>query len=309
MIEVRNLSKRYGDFEALRGVSFEVARGEVVGFLGPNGAGKTTTMKILTGFLYPSGGSARIAGFDVVRDPLAVRRRIGYLPESAPLYTDMQAGEFLETVAEIHGLDRPTRRRRIAEAAERCGIADVLTVPIGHLSKGYRQRVGLAFTLLHEPDLLILDEPTSGLDPNQIQEIRALLREIGREKTIILSTHILREVEATCSRVLIINRGELVADAAPDTLQRGNVWVVVGEGAAAEAVRARLEGLAGVRSIEQESAGGDPPRFHLRLRTDEPRPLGPEIFRIARDAGWTLHELRSENASLEEVFQELTAVN
>ncbi|GIW72217.1 MAG: multidrug ABC transporter ATP-binding protein [Planctomycetota bacterium] len=311
MIEVVDLRKRYGEFEALRGVSFTVERGEVVGFLGPNGAGKTTTMKILTGFLLPTSGTARIAGHDVVQDSLAVRRRLGYLPENAPLYEDMQPREFLDVVGAIHGLAPAVRRRRIAEVAERCGIADVLTVPIGHLSKGYRQRVGIAYTLLHEPDLLILDEPTSGLDPNQVQEIRQLLREIGREKTVMLSTHILREVEATCGRVLIINRGEIVADAPPADLQKGDVLVVAGEGAGLEQARAALAALPGVRAVEADGGAGSAQDsgFRLRLRTDGRDGLGAEVFRLARDRGWTLTELRPENASLEEVFQELTSVN
>ncbi len=309
MIEVKHLCKRYGDFEALRDVSFSISRGEVVGLLGPNGAGKTTTMKILTGFLYPSGGSAAIAGHDVVTDSLEVRRRIGYLPENAPLYTDMQAIEFLEAVAEIHGLGRKERRERIGHAAERCGIRDVLTVPIGHLSKGYRQRVGIAFTLLHDPDLLILDEPTSGLDPNQIQDIRRLLKELGEDKTIILSTHILREVEVTCSRVLIINRGQLVADASPDDLRKAELLVVAGRGAAPETVRTKLLALDGVNGAEVERRKGEGERFFARLRVEPSDALAGRIFELAKDEGWTLTELRFENASLEDVFQELTGVN
>jgi ABC-2 type transport system ATP-binding protein len=309
VIEVKDLCKRYGSFEALRDVSFSISRGEVVGFLGPNGAGKTTTMKILTGFLYPTSGKAEVAGFDVVKQSLEVRRRIGYLPESAPLYTDMQAREFLWSVGEVHGIPRAERTRRVARVAERCGIGDVLTVPIGHLSKGYRQRVGIAFTLLHEPDLLILDEPTSGLDPNQIQDIRELLKEIGQEKTIILSTHIMREVEATCGRVLIINQGRIVADASPEDLQKGDVLVVAGNGATPEAAEKALGGLDGVRAAEVEGHDGEAPHFHARLRTDGRSGLGEVVFGLAKQSGWTLSELRSENASLEEVFQELTSVN
>jgi ABC-2 type transport system ATP-binding protein len=306
MIEVGDLHKRYGAFQALTGVTFSMQRGEVVGFLGPNGAGKTTTMKILTGFLLATSGRATIDGLDVERDSLEVRRRIGYLPESAPLYTDMLAEEYLRFCADVRRLGRDRTRRRIAEVAEQCGIADVLSVPIGHLSKGYRQRVGLAQAVLHEPELMILDEPTSGLDPNQIVEIRRLLAELGRQKTIILSTHILREVEATCNRVLIIHQGAIVADAPPSQLRRGDTVVVRGTGASADEARDAFA-RAGVWT-EVKPIGGDGGGFQLRLTCarDAGRDAGADAFLLARDRKWTLSEIRVEDQSLEEVFHELT---
>lgn len=306
MIEVSGLRKSYGNFEALRGVDFSIERGEVVGFLGPNGAGKTTTMKILTGYIYPTSGKAAICGYDVVNQSLEVRRRIGYLPESAPLYADMQPREFLNSVAAIHGIPVSERAKRVDEVADRCGVSDVLSVPIGHLSKGYRQRVGIAFTLLHSPDLLILDEPTSGLDPNQITEIRDLLKEIGKEKTVILSTHIMREVEATCSRVLIINQGKIVADAAPAELQKGDVLVVRGSGTESAAAKQQLATIADVSAVDIEADGEQ--GFRARLHTANHH-TGSEVFKLATAQGWVLSELRTENASLEDVFHQLTSVN
>jgi ABC-2 type transport system ATP-binding protein len=303
VIEVKDLTKRYGAFQALRGISFSIRRGEVVGFLGPNGAGKTTTMKILTGFIRATSGTATIDGLDVDRDGLEVRRRVGYLPENAPLYADMRAREYLDFMGDVRRIPRPERAKRIDAVAERCGIGDVLAVPIGQLSKGYRQRVGLAQALLHEPDLLILDEPTSGLDPNQIVEIRELLKEVGREKTVILSTHILREVEVTCGRVLIINAGEIAADARPQDLKKGDVVVVSGRGAAEGEMR---ESLAALSHVTEVSTVGD---GSFRLRTDGDKQVGERVFELARDRGWTLSEIRSESATLEEVFHELTSVN
>ncbi|WP_228557484.1 ABC transporter ATP-binding protein, partial [Myxococcus sp. AB025B] len=215
------MTKTYGATQALRGVSFEVPRGQVVGFLGPNGAGKSTTMKILAGFVTPTTGTARVNGLDVREDPVASRRMLGYLPENNPLYEEMMVRDFLDFVAEVRGIPKPLRAGRLRGAVERCGLASVLGKDIHQLSKGYRQRVGLAQAILHDPDLLILDEPTTGLDPNQIVEIRSLIKELGREKTVILSTHILSEVQSTCDRVLIINDGRLVADDTPERLGKG----------------------------------------------------------------------------------------
>src|SRR6516162_2216540 len=221
MISIEGLSKSYGATQALRGVSFEVPRGQVVGFLGPNGAGKTTTMRILAGYASPTSGSAKVGGIDVVLDPIASRRMIGYLPENNPLYEEMMVLDFLHFVARVRGVAAGEERERIKNAVERCGLKSVISRDIGQLSKGFRQRVGLAQAILHDPDLLILDEPTSGLDPNQIAEIRHLIKELGREKTVILSTHILSEVQSTCGRVLIINEGKLVADDSPERLALG----------------------------------------------------------------------------------------
>lgn len=305
MIEVKDLLKRYGAFEAIRDVTFEVERGEVIGFLGPNGAGKTTTMKILTGYLLATAGEAKVAGFSVRTDPLEVRRRIGYLPESAPLYHDMRPLDYLRFCGDVRRLPRARRAARIGEVSARCGLDDVMKVPIGHLSKGYRQRVGLASALLHEPELLILDEPTTGLDPNQIVEIRDLLREIGREKTIILSTHILREVEATCDRVLIISQGRIVADAPPEKLQQSDTLVVRGTGATEREAREAFEGHpAFIEAATVGEPGGA--SFCLRLRAKGVEDPGAEAFRVAREGGLVLSEIRAENPSLEEVFHQLT---
>src|SRR6266511_2464565 len=226
MIELRNLEKSYGETRALKGVSFSISKGEIVGLLGPNGAGKTTAMKIVVGYLLPTAGSATVAGYDVVSQPLEVQRRIGYLPENAPLYLDMLAQDFLDFMADMRGLDAATRRRRLSQVVEECGIQRVLTRPIGQLSKGYRQRVGLAAAILHDPQILILDEPTTGLDPNQIVEVRQLIRRMGSTKTVILSTHILSEVEATCDRAVILIDGHVRADGTLEQITRSRTQVV-----------------------------------------------------------------------------------
>jgi len=307
MISVRNLSKSFDTTRAVRDVSFDVARGEVVGFLGPNGAGKTTTMRILTCYMPADSGSATVAGFDTTTQSLEVRRRIGYLPESAPLYTDMGVIEYLSYVADIRGVDRALRRQRIREMVERCGLEKVVGKEIGELSKGYRQRVGLAQTLIHNPDILILDEPTSGLDPNQIREIRSLIREIGREKTVILSTHILPEVEVTCGRVIIIRDGQVVASDAPGQLRQRS------SGAGTYMVRVRgqqpaiengLAGLAGVARFTRigEIEGGVL-RYEVVGRGGD---IGEDLFRWAVRDGLALAELRREEATLEDVFRQLT---
>src|SRR3990167_3541664 len=227
MIRIERLTKRYGQTEALRGLSFEVPRGQVVGFLGPNGAGKSTTMRILAGYLPPSEGRALVGDVAVVAEPVRARRLIGYLPENNPLYEEMMVVDFLRFIAEARQVDKAVRTARIKSAVDRCGLGAVIGKDVGQLSKGYRQRVGLAQAILHEPDLLILDEPTSGLDPNQIVEIRALIKELGQEKTVILSTHVLSEVQSTCSRVLIINDGRLVADDSPEHLTEGGEGALV----------------------------------------------------------------------------------
>src|SRR5438093_8337036 len=238
MIELQEIEKSYGETQALKGISFSISRGEVVGLLGPNGAGKTTAIKVMVGYLLPSAGSATVAGFDVVSHPLEVQERIGYLPENAPLYHDMLAQEYLEFMADMRELDPTTRRRRLAIVVQECGIQPVLTRPIGHLSKGFRQRVGLAAAILHDPEILILDEPTTGLDPNQIIEVRQLIRRMGRTKTVILSTHILPEVEATCDRAVILIDGRVRADGTLAELTRSRTQVVTLAAGAWAAARA-----------------------------------------------------------------------
>ncbi len=311
MIRIEGLTKRYGSTEALRGVSFEVPRGQVVGFLGPNGAGKSTTMKILAGFVTPTSGTARVNGLDVTIDPVASRRLIGYLPENNPLYEEMMVRDFLDFIAEVRGIPKDQRAERLRSAVERCGLRAVLGKDIHQLSKGYRQRVGLAQAILHDPDLLILDEPTTGLDPNQIVEIRGLIKDLGREKTVILSTHILSEVQTTCSRVLIINDGRLVADDTPDQLVKGEggtVTVVLASrsGAAlqAETVRAVLERVAGVTGVEPtEGEGSGTLGFRLRYGAEDIRRA---LFEAAVQNELCLLEVKRQHVSLEETFRKLT---
>jgi ABC-2 type transport system ATP-binding protein len=310
MIEVEGLTKDYGATRAVDQVTFTVKKGEVLGFLGPNGAGKSTTMKMLTCYLAPTAGRARVAGFDVFDESLEVRRRIGYLPEDTPLYRDMTVLEYLQFAADVRQMDPAKSPSRIREIGGRCGLANVAGKLVGELSKGYRQRVGLAQAMLHDPDILILDEPTSGLDPNQIVEIRELIKEIGREKTVILSTHILPEVQATCDRIVIIAGGKLVADGTPEDLrqrERGGRYRVAVEknGAPAEAVRDRLASLAGVTRC-QPITGAEQGTLSFAIDGAASTDLRKTIFRAAVDNHWTLLELARESASLEDVFRHLT---
>lgn len=307
MIEVRELTKRYGSEVAVDRISFTVRSGEVLGFLGPNGAGKTTTMKVITCYLPPTEGTVWVEGLDVRQNSLAIRQRIGYLPENTPLYPDMVTYDYLEFMAAMRGLQGAVRRRRLAEVIEVCGLGDVLAKRIDTLSKGYRQRVGLAQAMVHDPPILILDEPTSGLDPNQIVEIRSLIKTLGREKTVILSTHILPEVQASCDRVLIIHRGQIVADGTPDELQsaHGGQRILFGVQQVSETeVRSALARIDGVQleEVQAESDG----TLLLRLSAEDQQDLRPELFRLAVERGWTLTELHRERVDLEEVFCQLT---
>ncbi|MCS6797544.1 MAG: ABC transporter ATP-binding protein [Myxococcota bacterium] len=310
MIEARELTKRYGSVTALSKVSFDVRRGEVLGFLGPNGAGKTTTMKILTCFIAPTEGTARVAGCDVFDDPMGVRRALGYLPEHNPLYPDMLVLEYLRWVADVRGLKGEEASRKIRKAVEATRLGEVVSRQIRELSKGFRQRVGLAQALLHEPPILILDEPMSGLDPNQAVEIRDLIREIGRERTVILSTHNLAEVQVACSRVLIIARGRIVADDTPEALRarggraRYRVTVAASNGKreAAREAFGRIEGVDAVRPLD----GADAREVSFEIEPSSDRDLRAELFRAAVDAGLVLLELRREGQNLEGIFRELT---
>jgi ABC-2 type transport system ATP-binding protein len=306
MIEVKNLVKSYGARRAVDDVSFTIERGEIVGMLGPNGAGKTTTMRMVTTYLAPDSGDALIDGKSILDEPMEVRRGLGYLPESAPLYTEMMIEPYLNYVGQIRQIGPDERRRRIGEMIDECGLADVLDREIGQLSKGYRQRVGLAATLLHDPDLLILDEPTSGLDPNQIVEIRGLIKRIAEKKTIILSTHILPEVEATCGRVIIIAFGKIVADGSASQLTAaksgGGLFTVGVKGDAAKA-RAALEAAPFVAGVEAQPAGGGANRFQVSTRGDGG---GERIFEFAVQKGLVLTELTARRESLEDVFAQLT---
>lgn len=309
MIRVDGLTKDYGQFRAVDRVTFNVRKGEVLGFLGPNGAGKSTTMKMLTCYLAPTAGAASVAGFDVFDESLEVRRRLGYLPEDTPLYRDMTVVEYLGFVAEMRQMDPSKVSGRIKEVGGRCGLGDVAGKLVGELSKGYRQRLGLAQAILHDPDILVLDEPTSGLDPNQIVEIRELIKELGREKTVILSTHILPEVQATCTRILIISGGKLVADDTPDALrsrEKGSRYrlVVESNGFSPDAVRSKLAGLPGVARCE--AIAGEQGTSAFTLDAGTPDDLRRTIFRAAVDNRWPLLELVRESVSLEDVFRNLT---
>jgi ABC-2 type transport system ATP-binding protein len=309
MIRVENLTKDYGPVRAVDKVTFNVRKGEVLGFLGPNGAGKSTTMKMLTCYLAPTAGSATVAGFDVFSESLEVRRRLGYLPEDTPLYRDMTVLEYLEFAAEMRKMDPSKRGARIKEVGGRCGLSDVAGKLVGELSKGFRQRLGLAQAILHDPDILVLDEPTSGLDPNQIVEIRQLIKELGREKTVILSTHILPEVQATCTRILIISGGKLVADDTPEALrarEKGSRYRVVVEanGVPQDAIRDKLAGLGGVARCERVATEAGAHAFALDSGTGAD--LRRAIFRAAVDNHWPLLELVRESVSLEDVFRHLT---
>ena len=311
MIEVKNLNKAYGSLQAVKDVSFAIERGEIVGFLGPNGAGKSTTMKIITGFIPMSDGSVTVDGTNIAKDSLAVRKRIGYLPESNPLYTDMLVYDYLEHVATIRGVAKKERHGRIATVANLCGLADRVGQQIATLSKGYRQRVGLAQALIHDPDILILDEPTSGLDPNQIVEIRNLIKRLGENRTIILSTHNLPEVMATCSRMLIIHDGQLVADGTPAELQAREedtqrIKVVVAH-ADAEAVQAALSGIEGAESV-QAALTAEPDAIAYEVSGDRDAPLRPAIYKLAVSENWELLELHRQVLDLEGIFRKLTQV-
>src|SRR5512145_2061996 len=309
MIEVQSLTKHYGPVTAIRDVSFAVAPGDIVGFLGPNGAGKSTTMRILSCFMPASSGTARVAGYDVFRESMEVRRRIGYLPESVPLYSDMRVAPYLDFVAEVKGVPRSARKRRVAEVMDRCLIADVQNRLIRNLSKGYRQRVGLAQAIVSDPHVLILDEPTIGLDPRQIAEIRSLIKSLAGEHTVILSTHILPEVSMVCSGVVIINRGAIVAQGPIDRLveqffptSRVEVEIVGPRAAVLEGVRA-IPGVVRVDDSARDSDG--PVRFVVESARD--RDVRGEIFQLAAQQKWNLLELRQVGMTLEEVFIRIVA--
>ncbi|GHA61540.1 gliding motility-associated ABC transporter ATP-binding subunit GldA [Pontibacter akesuensis] len=300
-VEVKNLTKIYGAQHAVDDISFTVEQGQILGFLGPNGAGKSTTMKIATCFLPPSAGTIVVAGHDVVQDPIAVRRNVGYLPEHNPLYLDMYVHEYLQFVASVYGLKGKLAKARVQEMVELCGLTLEQGKKIGALSKGYRQRVGLAQALVHDPQVLILDEPTTGLDPNQIVEIRALIKRIGQNKTVIFSTHIMQEVAAICDRVIIINRGKLVANSDVASLQAGgkNEKVTLVEFEAPIEVAA-LQSIAGVQRAELAQG------LTYRIISSKEADVRSSVFRIAAEHNWPLVGLRQEENSLEKIFQQLT---
>jgi ABC-2 type transport system ATP-binding protein len=306
MIKVEHLTKEYAGVVAIKDISFEVARGEIVGFLGPNGAGKSTTMRILASYLPPTSGRATVAGFDVFRDSLKARRRLGYLPENVPLYHDMRVDEYLRYRGTLKGLSGRKLKGRVGTTKELCGLREVGRKKIAGLSKGFRQRVGLAEAMIHEPDLLILDEPTIGLDPNQIRQVRELIKSLGERHTILLSTHILSEVEATCNRVLIINRGKLEASDSPYNLVNqlrtaGLVNLEVKTGT--EDPTEYLLKIPGVKEVQLETNGVWRKGW---IRIEANSDLREEIFGLAVERKWIIRELSKERATLEDVFVELT---
>lgn len=305
MIKVENLTKSYGAVKAVEGISFEVEKGEIVGFLGPNGAGKSTTMRMLSGFLPPTSGRAEIAGYDIFKDSLRAREHIGYMPEHVPLPQDMRVTEYLRFRAALKGVPGRRINERLNDVLDLCSLKDVQRKLIGFLSKGYRQRVGLADAMIHEPELLILDEPTIGLDPNQIRQVRDLIKNLRRHHTILLSTHILPEVEMTCSRVLIINKGKIEAMDTPENLRsrissRGEVWLEVKVPDISVAAK-KLRVMQNVKDVSHHRVG-DWARFQLQVDGD----LREEIHEMVKKENWALRELTRRDATLEQVFAEVT---
>jgi len=303
VIEVESLTQRYGSYEAVREVSFAVGRGEVVGFLGPNGAGKSTTLKVIASYLAPSAGRVAVGGFDVASDPLSVRATLGYLPEHCPLYDEMLVTGLLDFVGRVRGLTRDERRAAIGRVVARCRLEEVAERAVSDLSKGYRQRLGLAQALLHDPPVLVLDEPTSGLDPNQVLEMRSLVSELGEKRTVLFSSHVLSEVEATCERVVVIHQGRVVADdrvgALRERITGGAVEVAVQGGG--EELSAAVEGVAGVARVEGLGGG------RVRVWPEEGvEDLAARLFAWARDSERVLVELAPQRVALEDVFAALT---
>lgn len=307
MIEVENLSKRYGPTLAVSDVSFNVQKGEILGFLGPNGAGKTTTMRVITGFIPPTSGKVRVSGHDVVDDPLEAKRCTGYLPETPPIYPDMTVAEYLTFVGRIKGVSGKQLKSRLDEIVEKCAVGNVRNRQIGKLSKGYRQRVGIAQAMIHNPDVLVLDEPTSGLDPKQIIETRELITGLAGQHTVILSTHILPEVSKTCQRVVVINSGQIVAVGTPNELmhrlQGFETVLITVEGPAAD-IMEKFQRVAGVNWVEpRESSDG---RVTLEVHSEKEKDVRAELAKATVESGWKLFELKTSGLSLEEIFLKLT---
>lgn len=306
-IVVENITKKYGAQRAVDNISFEVRTGEILGFLGPNGAGKTTTMKIITCFMAPSDGDVKVNGISVLEDPESVKKKIGYLPESNPLYHDMYVLDYLDFVARLQGVPEENVQKRIVEMVKVCGLNDEKHKKIGELSKGYKQRVGLAQAMIHDPEILILDEPTTGLDPNQIVEIRKLIRELGREKTVILSTHILPEVEATCDRILIINKGKIVADGTSEVLRKqaqGSevLQIEIAEAGSRDEVISALKQLDTVAMVDPSDDG----EFRFVINSKEENSSRKAIFELCVKNNWVLNEMTPIETKLEDIFRNLT---
>lgn len=311
MISVKNLTKYYGDFQALKGISFEIKSGEIVGILGPNGAGKSTTLRILTCYFNPTSGDAIIDGKSILDEENNVKKIIGYLPESAPLYNDMCVFDYLVYMADIQELERSKLNERLHYVVNVCGLKEVISKPIGELSKGYKQRVGLAGAIIHDPKILILDEPTNGLDPNQIVEIRELIKELGKEKTVLVSTHILSEVEATCSRAIIINKGNIIADDTPENLslnfgnndKSSTIKISIKTNDNIESVKEKLLNVRDIYKVEIEDNFNNIKELTIYSNSEEPR---DEIYRFIKSTDWIIYEMTRVKENLETVFHTLT---
>jgi ABC-2 type transport system ATP-binding protein len=308
MIQVENLTKYYSHLCAVDQINFGIQKGEILGLLGPNGAGKTTTLRMLTGYLQPSSGSINIKGLSIDKNVLEIKKMLGYLPESAPLYHDMLVFDYLRYVAAIREIESDQKLARIRQLADLCGINEVMSKPIGELSKGYKQRVGLAHAMMNDPEVLILDEPTSGLDPNQIVEIRKIIKAIGKEKTIILSTHILSEAEATCDRIVIINQGKIVADGSTENLKQSasgkNIMHLCLQNADFQTVQASLSKLDGIESVDKITETDS--ELDVRLIYQSTGDLRPDVYRIIKDTDWVILDFHQETQTLENIFRKLT---
>ena len=307
MIRVRNLKKWFGPCRAVDGISFHVPEGEIVGVLGPNGAGKTTTIRILTCYTPATAGSAQVAGFDVFKDSMEVRRRVGYLPEATPLYPEMRVREYLHFRGKLRGMEPSARRKAVDRVSDRCWLTEFVDRPIGQLSKGMKQRVGLADAIMHDPDVLILDEPTIGLDPAQIRETRNLIRELGARHTILLCSHILHEVEQVCTRTIILASGKIVASGSPAELRdrfRAQGRVVAELRGPEEEIRTSVGGLAGVNRVELSAING---WTQLAIQSEPERDIREALVRLTHEKGWPLREIRREGATLEDFFIQVTA--
>ncbi len=308
MIHIENLTKYYHTLCAVDQINLDVEKGEILGLLGPNGAGKTTTLRMLTGYLKPSSGTIFVKGFSIDKHVLEIKKVLGYLPESAPLYHDMLVFDYLNYVAAIREIHRDQKLARIRRLAELCGINEVMHQPIGELSKGYRQRVGLAHAMMNDPEVLVLDEPTSGLDPNQIAEIRKIIKEIGKEKTIIISTHILSEAEATCDRIVIINQGKIVADGSTENLKQSaggqNMMNLSLQNADFKSAKETFASISGIESVTRVAETNK--TLNIRLGYQSTHDLRPDIYRKIRATDWIILDFHQETQSLENIFRELT---
>ena len=305
MISINNLTKNFGETRAVKGISLEIPKGQILGILGPNGAGKTTTLRMLTGFITPSSGSVIVNGIDASNNSIEVKKHIGYLPESSPIYTDMLVYDYLVFISDIREIEHSKRMDRLLELSDLCGIREVMHKPVSTLSKGYKQRVGLALALMDDPEILILDEPTSGLDPNQIAEIRSIIKEIGRKKTIIFSTHILSEAEATCDRVVIMNKGQLVADDTAEMLKESKsdsfITNITLEFTLDKNIKKIFQKIDAISSVTLENS-----KDQIKIKLTTSKDIRSDIYRLIKSQEWILLEMIQETESLEHIFKELT---